>query len=85
MSTAPTLIAVNAMKEEPNTTILTTRASLCMLSSLSKEHAYSVSGSIDDQCSELLIQFDGEGTSFWLEKPHHGASHRGTAAVDVPR
>jgi hypothetical protein len=82
MSTAPTFIAVNAMKEEPNTRILTTRASLCMLSSLSKQHAYSVSGSIDDPCSELLIQFDGEGTSSWLKKFHYGASHRVITPAD---
>src|ERR1039457_1843069 len=27
---------------------------------------------IDEQGSLSLIQFDGEGTSFWLMKPHRG-------------
>ena len=29
-----------------------------------------------EECSQRLIQFDGEGTSSWLKKPHRSASHR---------
>jgi hypothetical protein len=64
ISTASTFIAVNAMKEAAVTRILRTRVSVCILSSWSKRHAYCVAGTIDDQGSELLTQFDGEDTSF---------------------
>jgi hypothetical protein len=85
MSTAFTFIAVNAMKEEPTTKIAMNRASVCILSSKSKSHAYHFSGTIDDHGSELLIQFDGEGTSFWLKKPHCAAPHRAAIAMAHPQ
>jgi hypothetical protein len=46
ISTAPTFIAVNAMKEDPIAQIATTRMSVCILSSLSKLHAYYVTWNI---------------------------------------
>jgi hypothetical protein len=76
MSTAFTFIAVNAMKEEPTTEIAMNRASVCILSSQSKSDAYRYSGTIDNHGSERLIQFDGEGTSFWRTKPLGAAPHR---------
>src|ERR1017187_2221801 len=46
ISTAPTFAAVNAMKEDPIAQIAMTRMSVCILSSLSKSHAYYVTGTI---------------------------------------
>jgi len=37
----------------------------------SKRHAYDVTGT-STRKTRPLIQFDGEGTSFWLKKSHHG-------------
>jgi hypothetical protein len=60
MSTAFTFIAVNATKEEPTTKIAMKRASVCILSSQSKSHAYRYSGTIDDHArntsSNLMVK-----------------------------
>jgi hypothetical protein len=46
ISTAPTFIAVNAMKEDPIAQVAMTRMRVCILSSSSKSHAYYVTGTI---------------------------------------
>jgi len=46
ISTAPAFTAVNAMKEDPIAQIAMTPMSVCILSSLSKSHAYYVTGTI---------------------------------------
>jgi hypothetical protein len=81
-SIASTFIVVNAMKEAAVTRILRTRVSVRILSPWSKQHAYYVAGTINDQRSELLSQFDGEGTSFWLKKPPWSISSGVIATAD---
>jgi hypothetical protein len=46
ISTAPAFIAVNAMKEDPSAQIAMTRMNVFILSSLSKPHAYYLTGTI---------------------------------------
>ena len=55
ISAAPTFIAVNAMKEEPIAQIAMTRMSVCILSSLSKSHAYFVIGTTTRKARNALI------------------------------
>src|SRR5450631_3855837 len=80
-STAPTFIAVNARKEAPTSNMAIKRERVCIPSHRANGMPTTLPARLRGGV-ETLIQFDGEGTSFWLRQPHRGASQRRHRPVD---